>query len=65
MSLGRSHKRPLHRDEAGVPSLTICEMRAAEALKVAEQTKLRNVRDLYARSALRWSELAEQKIDPL
>ncbi|MES2137372.1 MAG: hypothetical protein V4502_09995 [Pseudomonadota bacterium] len=48
--------------EAGVPSLDVCHARAAEALKAAEATKLDNVRDLYSRSALRWSELAEQKI---
>jgi hypothetical protein len=48
-----------------VPSLTVCEARAAEALNAAKQTKLTNVRDLYTRSALRWSELANQKIAEL
>ena len=62
MSADRPNKQP-HRDEmAGVPPLTVCEARAAEALKAAEETKLGNVRDLYSRSALRWSELADQKI---
>lgn len=42
-------------------SLDVCQVRAAEALKTAKETKLDNVRDLYSRSALRWSELAEQK----
>lgn len=47
---------------AGVPSLDICEARAAAAFQAAQETKLSNVRDLYERSALRWSELANQKI---
>jgi hypothetical protein len=45
-----------------VPPLSICEARAVEALEAAEETKLSNVADLYRRSALRWSELAGQKI---
>ena len=55
-------KKPAHRDEmAGVPPLTVCEARAADALKAAED-EAGNVRDLYSRSARRWSELADQKI---
>jgi hypothetical protein len=61
MSSDRSAKRA-HRDGvAGVPSVAICEARAAQALQAAEDTNLSNVREIYARSALRWSELADQK----
>ena len=52
-----------HRDGvAGVPPADVCEARAEQARRVAEETKLDNVRDLYTRSALRWAELAELKI---
>jgi hypothetical protein len=47
---------------AGVPPLDVSETRAAQALQAAEESNLDNVRDLYQRSALRWSELADQKI---
>jgi hypothetical protein len=47
---------------AGVPAIAVCEASAAEALHAAEETKLSSVRDLYRRSTLRWSELADQKI---
>jgi hypothetical protein len=61
MSSDRSEKHA-HRDGvAGVPSIAICKARAAEAREAAEGTNLSNVRELYTRSALRWSELADQK----
>jgi hypothetical protein len=50
-----------HREDAGVPPVAVCEERAAEAQQAAQETDLTNVRDLYTRSALRWSELAHQK----
>jgi hypothetical protein len=48
-------------DVAGVPPLAVCQERAARALEAAEETTLDNVRELYARSARRWSELADRK----
>jgi hypothetical protein len=61
MSSDRSAKQA-HRDGiAGVPSVAICEARAVQALEAAEEANLSNLRDLYRRSALRWSELADRK----
>jgi hypothetical protein len=62
MSSDRRAKNHRLDEAAGVPSLAICESRAAQALQAADETLLENVRDLYERSALRWSELADQKI---
>jgi hypothetical protein len=62
LSSDRPEKYAYRSAVAGVPPLRVCEERAADALKAAEETKLSNVRELYSRSALRWSELAEQKI---
>jgi hypothetical protein len=61
MSSDRSAKQAYRDGVAGVPAVSICETLAARALEAAEETNLSNVRDLYTRSALRWSELADQK----
>jgi len=61
MSSDRSAKHAYRDGIAGVPSVAVCEARAAQALQAAEDTNLSNVREIYARSALRWSELADQK----
>lgn len=46
---------------SGVPPASDCEKRAEAALQAAKATNLANVQKLYARSALRWSELANLK----
>jgi len=62
MSSGPSEISDRREDVAGVPPAAVCEARASQALRAAAETKLSNVRELYRRSALRWSELADQKI---
>lgn len=61
MSSDRSAKYARRDEVAGVPPVAVCEERAAQALQAAEETSLSNVRDVYERSALRWSELADLK----
>jgi hypothetical protein len=60
MSSERSEKYARANDGAGVPSLAVCKERALDAREAAEKTQLGNVRKLDARSARRWSELADQ-----